>query len=67
MYIKKACFSDCVMLQAVMYVLSFRMRTLLDDAHEREALRRMHVKGFVKHPLNPLKVSSKLMLKFNFS
>ena len=40
-----------------MYVLSFRMRALLDDTHEREALRRLRMNDFVKHMLNPLKVT----------
>lgn len=48
--------ANAVSLQAVMYVLCFRMRSLLDDPHEREGLRRLRLNDFVKHTLNPLKV-----------
>ena len=47
-----------------MYVLSFRMRALLDDTHEREALRRLRINDFVKHILNPFKVTDISGCKF---
>eukprot|EP00250_Pteridium_aquilinum_P022193 c25320_g1_i3 orf=194-1981(+) len=46
-------FSAC---QAVMYVLCFRMRELLDDPNERGALYSLPINDLLRHSLNPLKL-----------
>lgn len=42
--------------QAIMYVLCFRMRKLLDDPDERDILCGLPINSFVRHSLNPLKL-----------
>lgn len=42
--------------QAIMYVLCFRMKTLLDDPNEREILYKLPLNDLIRHNLNPLKL-----------
>ncbi|XP_047323800.1 RNA polymerase I-specific transcription initiation factor RRN3 [Impatiens glandulifera] len=42
--------------QAVMYVLCFRMRSIMDDPKLRSKLTHFPLEEIFKHPLNPLKV-----------
>ncbi|MCO5571465.1 hypothetical protein L7F22_025205 [Adiantum nelumboides] len=42
--------------QAIMYVLCFRMKTLLDDQSEREMLYKLPLDDLLRHTLNPLKL-----------
>ncbi|KAI5067231.1 hypothetical protein GOP47_0017759 [Adiantum capillus-veneris] len=42
--------------QAVMYVLCFRMKTLLDDLDAREMLYKLPLDDLLRHSLNPLKL-----------
>lgn len=46
-------YSGC---QAMMYVLCFRMRSMIDNPHLKLQLRRMHIEAILKQPLDPLKV-----------
>lgn len=46
-------FSAC---QAVMYVLCFRMRNLLDDPNERDIIFSLPINDLLKHSLNPAKL-----------
>ncbi|MCO5601785.1 hypothetical protein L7F22_055910 [Adiantum nelumboides] len=42
--------------QAIMYVLCFRMKNLLDDQNEREMLYKLPLDDLLRHTLNPLKL-----------
>uniref|UniRef100_A0A5B6ZC63 Putative RNA polymerase I-specific transcription initiation factor rrn3 n=1 Tax=Davidia involucrata TaxID=16924 RepID=A0A5B6ZC63_DAVIN len=46
-------YSGC---QAVMYVLCFRMRSMMGVSHIKSRLLLMPIEAILKHPLNPLKV-----------
>ncbi|GFY95767.1 RNA polymerase I specific transcription initiation factor RRN3 protein [Actinidia rufa] len=49
----KVFYSGC---QAIMYVLCFRMRSLMDIPRLKSLLLRMPIEAIFNHPLNPLKV-----------
>ncbi|XP_057970224.1 uncharacterized protein LOC131159371 [Malania oleifera] len=49
----KVFYSGC---QAIMYVLCFRMRSMMDVPHLKSQLLLMPIESILKHPLNPLKV-----------
>lgn len=48
----------CCLLQAIMYILCFRMRSMLGIPRTESQLSRLPMRAILKHSLNPLKVKS---------